>query len=357
MNAFLLVLIGILLFLFLILFHEFGHFICAKLSGVKVNEFAIGMGPKLFKFQKGETLYTLRALPIGGFCAMEGEDEDSNDKRSIQNASVYKRMIIVAAGGIMNIILAFILMMVILAQQTSFASTKILKFSENAVISQYGLKEGDIIKKIDGYSINTYTDIAFALSMKKDFKANFVIERDGENIEINDVKLNTTKDKDGNEIISRDFYVQPIKKDFGSLFRQTFLEIIANTKLTYVSLWKIITGEYGLNAISGPVGMTVVIKDAAVTGLQENFLTAVNNIVMIMMVISISLGVMNLLPFPALDGGRLVFLLIEAITKKPVPLKYEALVHKLGFILLLAFMFFIMVNDILKLMTGKGLTG
>lgn len=357
MNAFLLVLIGILLFLLLILFHEFGHFICAKMSGVKVNEFAIGMGPKLFKFQKGETLYTLRTLPIGGFCAMEGEDEESSDKRSFQNASVYKRMIIVAAGGIMNIILAFILMMVILAQQSSFASTKISKFSENAVINQYGLKEGDIIKKIDGYNINTYTDIAFALSMKKDFTANFVVERDGENIEINDVKLNTTKDKDDNEIISRDFYVQPIKKDFGSFFRQTFWEIFSNTKLTYVSLWKIITGEYGLNAVSGPVGMAVVIKDAATTGLQQNFLAAVNNIVMIMMVISISLGVMNLLPFPALDGGRFVFLLIEAITKKPVPLKYEAIVHRFGFILLLSFILFITINDILKLITGKGLTG
>lgn len=357
MNAFLLVLIGILLFLLLILFHEFGHFICAKMSGVKVNEFAIGMGPKLFKFQKGETLYTLRALPIGGFCAMEGEDEESSDKRSFQNASVYKRMIIVAAGGIMNIILAFILMIVILAQQSSFASTKISKFSENAVINQYGLKEGDIIKKIDGYNINTYTDIAFALSMKKDFTANFVVERDGENIEINDVKLNTTKDKDGNEIISRDFYVQPIKKDFGSFFRQTFWEIFSNTKLTYVSLWKIITGEYGLNAVSGPVGMAVVIKDAATTGLQENFLAAVNNIIMIMMVISISLGVMNLLPFPALDGGRLVFLLIEAITKKPVPPKYESVVHRIGFILLLSFILFITINDILKLITGKGLTG
>jgi len=357
MNTVLLILIGILLFLFLIVFHEFGHFICAKLSGVKVNEFAIGMGPKLFKFQKGETLYTLRVLSIGGFCAMEGEDEESGNKRSFQNASVYKRMIIVAAGGIMNIILAFIFMMVILAQQSSFASTKISKFSENAVISQYGIKEGDIIKKIDGYNINTYTDIAFALSMKKDFTANFVVERNGENIEINNVKLNTTKDKDGNEIISRDFYVQPIKKDFGSFFRQTFLEILANTKLTYVSLWKLITGEYGLNAVSGPVGMAVVVKDAATTGLQQSFLSAVNNIIMIMMVISISLGVMNLLPFPALDGGRLVFLLIEAITKKPVPLKYEALVHKIGFILLISFILFITINDILKLITGKGLTG
>lgn len=357
MNTVLLILIAVFLFLLLITFHEFGHFICAKISGVKVNEFAIGMGPKLFEIQKGETLYTLRALPIGGYCAMEGEDEISSDKRSFQNASIYKRILIVAAGGIMNIILAFIFMVVILAQQSSFASTEISKFSENAVISQYGLQEGDIIKKIDGYNINTYTDVAFALSMKKDFTANFVVERNGENIEINNVKLNTTKDKDGNDIIERDFYVKPIKKDFGSFFRQTFLEIFSNTKLTYFSLWKIITGEYGLNAVSGPVGMAVAIKDVASTGLQKNFSTAVNNIVMVMMVISISLGVMNLLPFPALDGGRLVFLLIEAITKKPVPLKYEALVHKIGFILLLSFILFITINDILKLMTGKGLTG
>ncbi|MBR1779675.1 MAG: site-2 protease family protein [Clostridia bacterium] len=357
MSGIFLILIAIFLFLLLIVFHEFGHFVCAKLSGVKVNEFAIGMGPTVFSIQKRETLYSLRAIPIGGFCAMEGEDEESKEIRSFSNASVYKRMLIVVAGGVMNIILAFIFMMVILLQQESFASTKISKFSENSTTSQYGLQVGDTIKKIDGYGINTYTDVVFALAMKKDFTADFVVERNGSLVEISNVHLNTGKDKDGNTVISRDFYVQPIKKNLGSFLRQTFLEIFSNTKLTYVSLWKTITGEYGLNAVSGPVGMAVVIKDAATSGLQENFLKAVNNILMIMMVISVSLGVMNLLPFPALDGGRLVFLLIEAIIRKPVALKYEAIVHKVGFIILLMFILFITFNDILKLITGKGLTG
>lgn len=355
MAGFLLAIIAILLFLSLVMFHEFGHFICAKISGVKVNEFAIGMGPKLFKFQKGETLYSFRLFPIGGFCAMEGEDEDSDTAGAFSKASVYKRMLIVAAGALMNILLAFIFMMVILAQQDSFASTKISKFSDNAVTSQYGLQVGDEIKKIDNYGIRTYTDVAFALALNKNNYSDFVVKRNGENVEIKNVKFQTKEGQDGKQIIARDFYVYPIEKTFLTFLGQTFNEIVSNVKLTYVSLWKMVTGQYGLNSVSGPVGIASVIKDAASTGLQENFLQGVNNIIMIMMVLSVSLGVMNLLPLPALDGGRFIFLIIEAITKKPVPQKYEGLVHKIGFILLILFILFITFNDILKLFTGKGL--
>lgn len=355
MAGFLLAIIAVFLFLLLVMFHEFGHFICAKISGVKVNEFAIGMGPKLFKFQKGETLYSFRLFPIGGFCAMEGEDEDSDTAGAFSKASVYKRMLIVAAGALMNILLAFIFMMVILAQQDSFASTKISKFSDNAVTSQYGLQVGDEIKKIDNYGIRTYTDVAFALALNKNNYSDFVVKRNGENVEIKNVKFQTKEGQDGKQVIVRDFYVYPIEKTFLTFLGQTFNEIVSNVKLTYVSLWKMVTGQYGLNSVSGPVGIASVIKDAASTGLQENFLQGVNNIIMIMMVLSVSLGVMNLLPLPALDGGRFIFLIIEAITKKPVPQKYEGLVHKIGFILLILFMLFITFNDILKLFTGKGL--
>lgn len=355
MAGFLLAIIAVFLFLLLVMFHEFGHFICAKISGVKVNEFAIGMGPKLFKFQKGETLYSFRLFPIGGFCAMEGEDEDSDTAGAFSKASVYKRMLIVAAGALMNILLAFIFMMVILAQQDSFASTKISKFSDNAVTSQYGLQVGDEIKKIDNYGIRTYTDVAFALALNKNNYSDFVVKRNGENVEIKNVKFQTKEGQDGKQVIVRDFYVYPIEKTFLTFLGQTFNEIVSNVKLTYVSLWKMVTGQYGLNSVSGPVGIASVIKDAASTGLQENFLQGVNNVIMIMMVLSVSLGVMNLLPLPALDGGRFIFLIIEAITKKPVPQKYEGLVHKIGFILLILFMLFITFNDILKLFTGKGL--
>lgn len=355
MAGFLLAIIAILLFLSLVMFHEFGHFICAKISGVKVNEFAIGMGPKLFKFQKGETLYSFRLFPIGGFCAMEGEDEYSDAAGAFSKASVYKRMLIVVAGALMNILLAFIFMMVILAQQDSFASTKISKFSDNAVTSQYGLQVGDEIKKIDNYGIRTYTDVAFALALNKNNYSDFLVKRNGENVEIKNVKFQTKEGQDGKQVIVRDFYVYPIEKTFLTFLGQTFNEIVSNVKLTYVSLWKMVTGQYGLNSVSGPVGIASVIKDAASTGLQENFLQGVNNIIMIMMVLSVSLGVMNLLPLPALDGGRFIFLIIEAITKKPVPQKYEGLVHKIGFILLILFILFITFNDILKLFTGKGL--
>lgn len=355
MAGFLLAIIAVFLFLLLVMFHEFGHFICAKISGVKVNEFAIGMGPKLFKFQKGETLYSFRLFPIGGFCAMEGEDEDSDTAGAFSKASVYKRMLIVAAGALMNILLAFIFMMVILAQQDSFASTKISKFSDNAVTSQYGLQVGDEIKKIDNYGIRTYTDVAFALALNKNNYSDFVVKRNGENVEIKNVKFQTKEGQDGKQVIVRDFYVYPIEKTFLTFLGQTFNEIVSNVKLTYVSLWKMVTGQYGLNSVSGPVGIASVIKDAASTGLQENFLQGINNIIMIMMVLSVSLGVMNLLPLPALDGGRFIFLIIEAITKKPVPQKYEGLVHKIGFILLILFILFITFNDILKLFTGKGL--
>ncbi|MDQ5983633.1 MAG: Regulator of sigma-W protease RasP [Eubacteriales bacterium SKADARSKE-1] len=339
------------------LFHEFGHFITAKLSGVQVNEFAIGMGPTLFKIQKGETKYSLRLFPIGGFCSMEGEDEKSTNEKAFSNKPVGKRIIIIVAGAIMNIILAFILMMIVLSQQSQFASTQISKFMDNSVTNHYGLKIGDTIKKINGYSILTYTDIAFILATDKDFTADVVVERNSEIKKIEGVHFATTQDSNGKEVLVRDFYVAPIEKNFFTFFQQTFNEVVSNVRLTYMSFWKIITGEFGLNAVSGPVGIASAVTDAATSGLEVNFLQAVNNIITIMMVLSVSLGVMNLLPFPALDGGRLIFLFIEAIIKRPVSPKYEGLIHTIGFVILMALALFVTFNDVFKLIMGKSLGG
>ena len=341
----------------MIVFHEFGHFITAKLSGVQVNEFAIGMGPTLFKVKKGETTYSLRLFPIGGYCAMEGEDEESNNERAFVNKPALKKILIVAAGAIMNIFLAVIFMVIILVQQEYFASTKISKFSDESITSQYGLQVGDSIKSIDGYSVNTYTDIAFALALNNDFKANIVVNRDGANVELKDVNFKTIQNEDGSKTLVRDFYVAPIEKNFFTLFSQTFSEIGSNLKIAYVSLLKLVTGKFGLNAVSGPVGIASVITDAAASGLQVNFMRALNNVISIMMVLSISLGVMNLLPLPALDGGRLIFLIIEAITKKRINQKYEDLIHKIGFILLMVLAAVIFFNDIYKLVSGNGFGG
>lgn len=348
--------IAVLLFLLMIVFHEFGHFITAKMSGVQVNEFAIGMGPTLFKFQKGETVYSFRLFPIGGYCAMEGENEESDNKRAFVNKPVSKRILIVAAGAIMNIILAVIFMMITLVQQECFASTKISDFSDDAVTSQYGLQVGDVIKSIDGYKIKTYTDIAFSLALNTDFKANVVVERNGSMVELKNVYFKTLESSDGKKTLVRDFYVAPVEKNLSSFVSQTVNEIGSHVKIAYMSILKLVTGEFGLNAVSGPVGIASVITSAAASGLKINFLQGLNNIITIMMVLSVSLGVMNLLPLPALDGGRLIFLIIEAITKKRVNQKYEDMVHKFGFILLMVLFVVIFFNDIYKLFTGSSLS-
>lgn len=351
----LLVVISILFFSLVIFIHELGHFMTARWAGVKVNEFAIGMGPAIFKKQKGDTLYSIRLLPIGGYCSMEGEDAESDDVNAFGKKSVYKRLLIVAAGAIMNIILAIAFMVIILMQQTKFASTTIGSFADEAVTNQYGLQVGDKIKSMDGYNISTYTDIAFVLSVNKDLKSNIVVDRNGETITLNHVNFATRGTDDGKTIIVRDFYLEPIEKNFFTFISQTFKEMISNVRMVYATLVGLITGTISLNEVSGPVGMISMVSNAASEGLKVNFMAALNNIIMMMMILSVNLGIFNLLPLPALDGGRLVFLAIEAITKKPLSSKYEGLIHTIGFVILILFMLFITVNDVFKLSSGRGI--
>ena len=251
----LLIIISILLFSLVIFIHELGHFMTARWAGVKVNEFAIGMGPAIFKKQKGETLYSVRLFPIGGYCSMEGEDAESDDANAFGKKSVYKRLIIVATGAIMNIVLAFIFMMIILVQQPQFASTTIGSFSDESITNQHGLQVGDKVKSIDGYSISTYTDIGFVLAVNKNFKSDIVVERNGETITLNDVKFATRENNDGKTIIVRDFYLQPIEKNFFTLIAQTFKEIISNVRMVYSTIIGLVTGAFSFNEVSGPVGL------------------------------------------------------------------------------------------------------
>lgn len=351
----LLIIISILLFSLVIFIHELGHFATARWSGVKVNEFAIGMGPIIFKRKKGETLYSIRLFPIGGFCSMEGEEAESEDVNAFGKKSVYKRILIVAAGALMNIVLAFIFMMIILIQQPKFASTTIGSFADEAVTSQTGLKVGDKIKAIDGYSISTFTDISFVMAVNKDFKSNIVVERNGELVTLNDVKFATKQSNDEKTIIVRDFYLTPIDKNLFTFVAQTFKEIYSNIRMTYATVIGLISGTFSLNEVSGPVGLVSMISSAASEGLKVNFVAALNNIIIMMMILSVNLGIFNLLPLPALDGGRLVFLIIEAIKGKPINPKYEALIHTIGFVLLILLILVVSINDIFKLTSGKGI--
>ena len=440
-----LILIGVLLFELIIFIHEFGHFITAKKSGIKVNEFSLGMGPKIFSFGKGETKYSLRIFPIGGFCAMEGEDEESPEPRAFNNAKVWKRMIVVIAGAVMNIILGFVLMFVVVVQQDAYSSTEVQSFPATSFSSCTGLQSGDVIKEINGYGISTSMDFNYPISTAelktvdgstleiykedcgnnlynmavslvqdknnklsdeqvskvnellskstneivkakskedaysvyenyykkindacgiKDYKvekiveketrkrytADILVERNGEEKLLKNVQFFTYTTKDNSDPqVSIDFYVKPIEKTFGSVISQTFKQTISICKLIYASLGGLLTGKFGLKDMSGPIGIASAVTTVASESLSSGFMSAVNSIIYVMMIITVNLGLFNMLPFPALDGGRFVFLIIEAIRGKSVPRKVEAIVNGIGMGLLILLMILITANDIFKL--------
>lgn len=440
-----LILIGVLLFELIIFIHEFGHFITAKKSGIKVNEFSLGMGPKIFSFGKGETKYSLRIFPIGGFCAMEGEDEESPEPRAFNNAKVWKRMIVVIAGAVMNIILGFVLMFVVVVQQDSYSSTEVQSFPATSFSSCTGLQSGDVIKEINGYGISTSMDFNYPISTAelktvdgstleiykedcgnnlynmavslvqdknnklsdeqvskvnellskstneivkakskedafsvyenyykkindacgiKDYKvekiveketrkrytADILVERNGEEKLLKNVQFFTYTTKDNSDPqVSIDFYVKPIEKTFGSVISQTFKQTISTCKMIYASLGGLLTGKFGLKDMSGPIGIASAVTTVASESLSTGFMSAVNSIIYVMMIITVNLGLFNMLPFPALDGGRFVFLIIEAIRGKSVPRKVEAIVNGIGMGLLILLMILITANDIFKL--------
>lgn len=348
MTTVLLILIAVLLFCLIIFVHEFGHFITAKLCGIQVNEFAIGMGPRLFKFGKKETVYSLRLLPIGGFCAMEGEDKSSENPRAFGNKAVWKRMLVVCAGGIMNILLGFVMMFVYLVQQPAFPSTTISAFSEDSALEQAGAQVGDTFYSMDGYRIYTTQDLGFALASCDPSSVELVMLRGGERVTLSGVKLHTRFS--GDQVVATvDFKVLPIKKTFGTLLGQTFATTVSNVRTVWGSLFGIVTGRISLNNLAGPVGTASAVTQAAASGLSAGFGAAVNNILWVMIIITVNLGIVNLLPLPALDGGRFVFLIIEGIRRKPINPKYEGWVHAAGFALLIGFMVLISIKDIIGL--------
>ena len=334
---------AIILFLLLIIIHEFGHFIAAKLLGVKVNEFAVGFGPKLFSKQGKETKYSFNLVPLGGYCAMEGEDEDSGDERAFCNKKPWRRFIIVAMGATFNLLLGLIIVAIVLAPQKRFNSTVVAEFKENAVSEQSGLQVNDKIIEVDGRKIFTTYDLSYAFTNVKDGKVDMLVKRDGERVTLKDVTFDT-EEENGISYLTVDFYVHGIEKTVGSYIKQTFDMSLSYCAVIWRSLIDLVSGKYGISAVSGPVGVTVAIGSAAKASLA--------NLLPIMALITINLGIFNLLPIPALDGGRLLFILIEMIFRKPVPQKYEAMVHAIGFVILIGFMLLITAKDIWSLITG-----
>lgn len=337
----------------MIFIHELGHFMFARWSGVTIHEFAIGMGPKIvsWRSKKYDTKYALRLFPIGGFVSMEGEDDESDDPNAFNKKPKWKRALILFAGSGMNILLGFVLTFTMLTTQAFvnktddhlgyLSSNKIYSFQENAVSNaDGGLKEEDRIIKVGNVPIHTGNELYYEISHQGYKEIDLTVERDGKIITLENVRFGTETEQ-GVEFASVDFFVRGERSTIGNLLKHTFFNSMSNIKMVWDSILDLITGRFGIEALSGPIGITEQIGKAASFGIV-NFLYFFS-------VITMNLGVMNLLPLPALDGGRLLILGIEAVTRKKLPKNVEGYIHFVGIIVLFALMIFVAFNDIIKL--------
>lgn len=342
------IILAILFFGFIIMSHELGHFSLAKLFKVKINEFAIGMGPAIFKRKFKETQYSLRLFPIGGFVSMEGEDEESQDDRAFCKKAPWKRFLIVCAGAVINILLGVVLLAILISQQDLVGTTQIHSFAEGSQLEASGLKAGDEIYKINGRRVFSDADLSYLMFTDTDGSLEITVKRNGEKVSLNDVRF-TTVEKDGVEQIVYDMTILGVDKNIWTVTSCAVKQTASVARLVWMSLGDIISGKYGLKDISGPIGTVGVIADIAEESSKR---TDYSGLINIMAFITINIGVFNLLPIPALDGGRLLFIVFEMIFRKPVPAKYENWVHGAALVLLLIFMAVVTFSDILKLIKG-----
>lgn len=331
---------AVLVFLVLVLVHELGHFITAKLCKVTVHEFAIGMGPAIFKKKYKETLYSLRLIPIGGYCAMEGEDEESDDEGAFSNKKPWQRLLILVSGGGMNLILGFILICTIMfsPNMKTVPVPVINSVIEDSAAEEAGLQPGDKIVEINGTNIHIYSELKFELARYKGGSIDVEYIRNGERHE---TSLTPKKYEDGMYYIGFEGSVD--RPGVGGKLYNAWFTTLLNGKAIVVSLFDLVTGAIGMEAMSGPVGIVSEIGKSAQAGWEDLFALAA--------LITINLGIFNLLPFPALDGGRVLFVLIELVTRKKIPAEKEGMVHFVGFALLIGFMLFATWNDIVRLIT------
>ena len=347
------IILAILIFGVLIASHELGHFLAAKWSNVKVNEFSIGMGPAVFKKQKGETLYSIRVFPVGGYCAMEGEDEDleNDDPRSFHKADALHRFIILAAGAAMNFVTGLILISLLYANSAGFIRPTFHNFIEGYGIENCGLLPGDIFVKLDGHRIYTYGDLHIYLSRAED-TIDFVVERGGEKVRVDDVHMPIQErtDREGNTTLLRGFYVgrEIVPATVLTHIQYTWYTAVNFVRTVWMSLSDLLAGVYGLRDLSGPVGIVDTMSQIGEQAASAK--DAAGELLYLAAFIAVNLAVMHLLPLPALDGGRIFFLLLNAVLPWKIPAKYEGYVHMAGMILLLMLMVVVTFSDVGKLL-------
>ncbi len=348
------ILIGILIFGILIASHEFGHFITAKACGVRVNEFSVGMGPAIWKKQKGETLYALRCIPIGGYCAMAGEDSASDDPRAFTNQAAWKRILILCAGAFMNFVLGLLVVFCIYLSAQGFYIPVVSGFMEGCPYeAQEGLQAGDQFWSIDGHRIYSTEDVGTFLSRGGE-RYDLVMIRDGNKLRLEDFYMvPRVYDDSGKEYFGLYLGNNVEPATFGKKLQHTWDTTMQFSRTVWMGLGELIHGKVAMKELAGPVG---IVEYMAETGEQSrSFGEAMQNILLLAALIAVNLAIMNMLPIPALDGGRvfllLVTVLIEAISRKKLDPKYEGYIHLAGMVLLLGLMGFVLYNDIFRIVT------
>lgn len=327
-----------------ILIHEAGHFTVAKINNIKINEFAIGMGPRLFGFTKGETEYNFRALPIGGFVSMEGEDEESEDERSFMKASPLRRMGIIVAGAVMNFILGFLVLFFLTVNDDLIATRTVHSFTENSTTQTSGLQVGDEIIAVNGRKIYIADDLLYEIVRIQNFTADITVIRDGQKLQLEDVKFQQQEYEDGSIGIKQDFIIVGLDNNLLRSLSYACTWTLSLSRQVFLTLIDLIAGRVAINQMSGPVGIVSTINKA----INISFST----LMYILAIITINLGVVNMLPFPALDGGKFLLYLIEGITGFKLNKNIEIVITVIGFILLFGFMIFITFNDVSRIFFG-----
>jgi len=348
---------AIILFSLLIFVHELGHFVAAKLSGVQVNEFALFMGPAIFKKTIGETTYSLRCIPIGGYCAMEGEDEDTENPRAFRSAAWWKRLIILLAGAAMNFVVGFLLLLAV-AIPAERISQPVIDFAQEGctIVCEDGLHVGDRILKVDGENVYLASDFSMILSLNPGQVHDLEVLRGGERIVLDDYVMQKHMLPDENGQLRELYGIRfgSVEGNFLNTLEYTWNNALGMVRSVRLSLQMLFTGKAGLQDMTGPVGIVQIMSDTAAA--SPTAMDAFLNMLNIGGFIAINLAVMNLLPIPALDGGRAVGLLlttaIEKITRKKLNAKYEAYIHGAGMILLLALMAIILFKDVFTIFKG-----
>lgn len=345
------ILFAILLFSLLVFVHELGHFVAAKLSGVQVNEFAVFMGPAIVKWERNGTLYSIRCIPFGGYCAMEGEDGDSDNSRAFTRAAWWKRLLILVAGAAMNFVAGLLLLAVVYLPAEQMIVPEIAYIEEGCLLAgENGLQVGDRFLSVDGEKIFVQSDFSMILSINGGESHDLEILRDGQRVYLDDFHMQKAEflNEDGTTSLRYGFSFDIQNLSFWEKLKTAWLAALDYVRITRLSLSMLLSGQADMTDVSGPVG---IVQQMTQTAEQSaNAFAAFMNLLNFGAMISVNLAVMNLLPIPALDGGRVVGVLlttaVETVTGKKLDPKYEGYIHGAGMILLLALMALILFKDV-----------